>query len=166
MKAADSPLTAGGSMRRVSSPASFSTCPTSAPMSASMRPHTGPAMMCASSTTRQPLRGPPAISASLPVRLALGEKGFEAFAEVLAGVAEDDEVFVVDLGRGGGQPAQRLLGLAQGERRLSRQQRSQPPGALLDGRLVGQPLGDEAEHRKGVVWGKRESARVVLGLRP
>src|SRR3546814_4928056 len=103
-------------------------------MSASMRPHTGPAMMCASSTTRQPLRGPPAISASLPVRLALGEKGFEAFAEVLAGVAEDDEVFVVDLGRGGGQPAQRLLGRAQGERRLSRQQRSQLQGALLDGR--------------------------------
>src|SRR3546814_19977925 len=119
-------------------------------------------MMCASSTTRQPLRGPPAISASLPVRLALGEKGFEAFAEVLAGVAEDDEVFVVDLGRGGGQPAQRLLGRAQGERRLSRQQRSQLQGALLDGRLVGQPLGED---RKSVVKGKGVSVSVDLGGR-
>ena len=46
-------------MRRVSSPpGSFSTLMTSAPMSASIRPATGPAMMCASSTTRSPASGP------------------------------------------------------------------------------------------------------------
>src|SRR3546814_6758926 len=104
MKAADSPAMSGGSMRRVSSPASFSTLITSAPMSASMRPQTGPAMMCASSTTRQPARGPPAISAALPVRLALGEEGLEALAELPPGVGENAENLVVDLGerhRGG-----------------------------------------------------------------
>src|SRR3546814_16839886 len=124
MKAADSPAMSGGSMRRVSSPASFSTLITSAPMSASMRPQTGPAMMCASSTTRQPARGPPAISAALPVRLALGEEGLEALAEILAGVAENDEILVVDLGRGGVEAAQRLLGGAPGGRRLVRPERS------------------------------------------
>src|SRR3546814_19759401 len=79
-------------------------------------------MMCASSTTRQPARGPPAISAALPVRLALGEEGLEALAEILAGVAENDEILVVDLGRGGVEAAQRLLGGAQGELRLVRQE--------------------------------------------
>src|SRR3546814_8968278 len=109
MKAADSPAMSGGSMRRVSSPASFSTLTTSAPMSASMRPQTGPAMMCASSTTRQPVRGPPAMSAPFPVGLALGEEGLEALAEILAGVAENDEILVVDIGRGGVEAAQHLL---------------------------------------------------------
>src|SRR3546814_3605206 len=90
-----------------------------------MRPQTGPAMRGASSTTRQPARGPPAISAALPVRLALGEEGLEALAEILAGVAENDEVLVVDLGRGGVEAAQRLLGGAQGERRLVRPERSE-----------------------------------------
>ena len=58
MKAALSPFTSGGTVRRVSSPVGFSTFTTSAPMSASIRPHTGPAMMCASSMTRIPERGP------------------------------------------------------------------------------------------------------------
>src|SRR3546814_4613115 len=124
IKVADPPSMSGGSIRRVPSPASFSTLITSAPMSASMRPQTGPAMMCASSTTRQPCSGPLAsapTSAPFPVRLALGEEGLEALAEILAGVAENDEVLVVDLGRGGVEAAQRLLGGAQGERRLTRQ---------------------------------------------
>ena len=58
MKAADSPSMSGGRKRRESSPpGTFSTLMTSAPMSASIRPHTGPAMMWASSMTVIPSRG-------------------------------------------------------------------------------------------------------------
>ena len=52
MKEADSPFTEGRSMRRVSSPpGTRSTLITSAPRSASIIPHVGPAMICASSRT-------------------------------------------------------------------------------------------------------------------
>src|SRR3546814_2010231 len=95
-------------------------------------------MMWASAPARNPSRGPPAISAALPVRLALGEEGLEALAEILAGVAENDEILVVDIGRGGVEAAQRLLGGAQGERRLIRQEGRELQGARLDRRLVGQ----------------------------
>src|SRR3546814_12611711 len=100
-------------------------------------------MMCASSTTRQPVRGPPAMSAPFPVGLALGEEGLEALAEILAGVAENDEILVVDIGRGGVEAAQRLLGGAQGERRLVRQEGRELKGARLARRLVGQQPGDQ-----------------------
>src|SRR3546814_3008848 len=94
-------------------------------------------MMCASSTTRQPARGPPAISAALPVMLALGEDGLEALAEILAGVAENDELLVVDLGRGGVVAAKILLGGARGARRLVCQEGSELQGARPARRLVG-----------------------------
>ena len=59
MKAADSPSTSGGRKRRESSPSgNFSTLTTSAPMSASIRPQTGPAMMWESSMTLSPESGP------------------------------------------------------------------------------------------------------------
>jgi hypothetical protein len=59
MKAAASPAMSGGRKRRVSSPPGcFSTLMTSAPMSASMSPQTGPAMMWASSMTFRPAKGP------------------------------------------------------------------------------------------------------------
>ena len=59
MKAADSPSMSGGRKRRASSPPGiFSTLTTSAPMSASMTPQAGPAMICANSITRRPVSGP------------------------------------------------------------------------------------------------------------
>jgi hypothetical protein len=59
MKAADSPAIAGGRKRRESSPPGiFSTLMTLAPISASISPQTGPAMICASSMTLSPASGP------------------------------------------------------------------------------------------------------------
>ena len=59
MKEADSPLTEGRSILRVSSPpGTRSTLITSAPRSASIRPQVGPAMICASSKTFTPASGP------------------------------------------------------------------------------------------------------------
>ena len=59
MKAADSPSMSGGRKRRESSPpGTFSTLMTSAPMSASISPQVGPAMMWASSMTLKPDSGP------------------------------------------------------------------------------------------------------------
>src|SRR6056300_233720 len=56
--AADSSPTCGGTMRLESSPPSiFSTLMTSAPISASIMPQSGPAIMCASSITRMPDSG-------------------------------------------------------------------------------------------------------------
>ena len=57
--AADSSPILGGAVWRVSSPCgTFSTLITSAPMSASMSVHVGPAMTCVRSTTFSPANGP------------------------------------------------------------------------------------------------------------
>src|SRR5258705_12756673 len=73
---------------------------TSAPMSASISVHVGPAMTCVRSTTFIPLRGPiisPAISLFLfagPLRLALVEEGIHAFTKIPALIAHQDQVLV------------------------------------------------------------------------
>src|SRR2546423_5808742 len=107
MKAADSPATEGRLIVRVSSPpGSFSTLITSAPMSASSMPQVGPAMICASSTTLMPVRGPLFMwhtrriqSFSFPFELRLGfrEESLVADLEVLG--AEAFEALVVFLRR-------------------------------------------------------------------
>src|SRR5688572_33491379 len=73
---AEAPLILGPPKPRVSSPpGSFSTLITSAPKSASIIPAVGPAMICASSSTRMPASGPaPALLAPIEQRLALGEE--------------------------------------------------------------------------------------------
>src|SRR5512137_640482 len=93
---------------------------TSAPMSASIRPVVGPAMICASSSTRTPASGPLwagracacccwlIASASDEPRFLLREKRRVADAEVLGVEAVET---LVDL-RGGQRPA---LGKATGE---------------------------------------------------
>ena len=59
MNGAETPFTRGSRYPRASSPpGSFSTLITSAPRSASMMPQVGPAMICASSSTRMPASGP------------------------------------------------------------------------------------------------------------
>ena len=99
---------------------------TSAPMSASIIPQVGPAMICASSRTRMPASGPGACwcplasSTSAPdeFRLSLGQKRRVADAEVFG--VEAGEAFVV-LGRGDRprvrQAARELLVPARDERR-------------------------------------------------
>ena len=98
MNGAETPLTRGSRYVRESSPpGSFSTLMTSAPMSASIIPAVGPAMICASSSTRKPASGPECggrsgvgssvcirrASASDELGLALGKEGRVADAEVL-----------------------------------------------------------------------------------
>ena len=94
MNAADSPSISGGRVRRVSSPpGTFSTLMTSAPMSASINPHTGPAMMCANSMTFKPARGP--TSAAGELGLFLFEKSLQTDLEVPGAEAEKTLVDLV-----------------------------------------------------------------------
>src|SRR5687767_6350322 len=73
------------SRRRVLSPCTGSILITSAPRSASTRPHEGPITMCANSTTRTPASG--STLASREAGLALLDEGREAFVEIRLGGA-------------------------------------------------------------------------------
>ena len=89
MNAADSPSKSGGRKPRVASPSvTGSTLITSAPMSASIRPHVGPAMMCANSTTRRPVSGPPRLGGliallTLEPRVASLQKSLDALPVII-----------------------------------------------------------------------------------
>src|SRR4051812_30023234 len=142
----------GGTDRRVSSPAGlFSILITSAPMSASINVQVGPAITCVRSTTFNPVSGPiRVLNVILAVVLEGGadvllpaphgrtliQEGIHAFAEVLAGVAQQDQVLVLGAWPALAQATHRLLGRLQRQRRHSGDRAGELVGAALQGSRI------------------------------
>src|ERR1051326_8941595 len=166
-KAADWSPMLGGTMRRVSSPSGMrSTLMTSAPMSASMSPQTGPAMMWASSITLTPASGPgAAMLLASPVGLALVEEGVHPLAEILAHVAHEDEVPALFRPEPHLEAAQRFLGRAERQRRMAGDGARQFLGARHERRVIGQDLIDEADRLRLLRLDEARREDDVLGAR-
>src|SRR5688500_20349027 len=126
-------------------------------MSASIIPAVGPAMICASSSTRMPASGPAAARlASIEQRLALGEESRIAGAEV-RGVEAVERLVVLGVADRAAfrEPACELLVPARDERRALGDAHRGCTGLRCD---VG--IGNDARHqtlldRKSVVQGRR-----------
>src|SRR5690606_21007569 len=157
-KGAETPLIRGSRYWRESSPPLiFSTLITSAPMSASIMPQVGPAMICASSMTRIPASAPLALPGEVPVDDCIAWAPGRVSASLEAGLFLGQESAVAAAEVFGVKAVERLVAVFVGKRLAADQ--------IADEFLVPAghergPFGDPA--RRGL----RRGRGVVVGRHP